>query len=115
MEPSLHAALAHRQEARLPAGQAWLLRSVRRKALQIVLPMLERNAARTACPPATSATCPTCSACLPNPRCLLAPFSVQALGLRALWRVHSPSDRHEPLELLTNDLPQVRMGWDTCW
>ncbi len=36
--------------------------------------------------------------------CLLA---AQALGLRALWRVNSLSDRHEPLELLTNDLPQV--------
>lgn len=35
------------------------------------------------------------------------PVLLQALGLRALWRVHSPSDRHEPLELLTNDLPQV--------
>lgn len=35
---------------------------------------------------------------------------LQALGLRALWRVNSPSDRHEPLELLTNDLPQVRAG-----
>ena len=32
---------------------------------------------------------------------------LQALGLRALWRVNSLSDRHEPLELLTNDLPQV--------
>lgn len=35
---------------------------------------------------------------------------LQALGLRALWRVHSPSDRHEPLELLTNDLPQHDNG-----
>jgi hypothetical protein len=33
---------------------------------------------------------------------------LQALGLRALWRVNSLSDRHEPLELLTNDLPSVR-------
>ena len=32
---------------------------------------------------------------------------LQALGMRALWRVNSPSDRHEPLELLTNDLPHV--------
>lgn len=47
--------------------------------------------AQAAAPP-----CPACPAC-----------PVQALGLRALWRVHSPSDRHEPLELLTNDLPQV--------
>lgn len=30
---------------------------------------------------------------------------LQGLGLRSLWKVHSPSDRHEPLELLTNELP----------
>ncbi|KAL4420366.1 hypothetical protein ABPG77_002306 [Micractinium sp. CCAP 211/92] len=40
---------------------------------------------------------------------------LQALGLRALWRVHSPSDRHEPLELLTNDLPQHDNGMRRAW
>lgn len=50
---------------------------------------------------------PTRPASLPPP--LAGPASLQALGLRALWRVNSPSDRHEPLELLTNDLPQARL------
>lgn len=40
---------------------------------------------------------------------------LQALGLRALWRVNSPSDRHEPLELLTNDLPQCDNGMRRAW
>ena len=40
---------------------------------------------------------------------------LQALGLRALWQVNSPSDRHEPLELLTNDLPQVRAAGGSAW
>ncbi|KAL4430782.1 hypothetical protein ABPG75_006038 [Micractinium tetrahymenae] len=40
---------------------------------------------------------------------------LQALGLRALWRVNSLSDRHEPLELLTNDLPQHDNGMRRAW
>lgn len=40
---------------------------------------------------------------------------LQALGLRALWRVNSLSDRHEPLELLTNDLPQYDNGMRRAW
>lgn len=40
---------------------------------------------------------------------------LQALGLRALWRVHSLSDRHEPLELLSNDLPQYDNGMRRAW
>ncbi|EFN59349.1 hypothetical protein CHLNCDRAFT_137793 [Chlorella variabilis] len=40
---------------------------------------------------------------------------LQALGMRALWRVNSPSDRHEPLELLTNDLPHCDNGMRRAW
>lgn len=40
---------------------------------------------------------------------------LQALGLRALWRVNSLSDRHEPLELLTNDLPSCDNGMRRAW
>lgn len=69
---------------------------------------------------------PSCSradtlCCCSRPRPLALQKAVrrraylQALGLRSLWRVNSPSDRHDPLELLTNDMPACDNGMRRAW
>ncbi|GAB4817841.1 hypothetical protein N2152v2_004887 [Parachlorella kessleri] len=39
---------------------------------------------------------------------------LQGMGLRSLWKVNSPTDRHEPNELLV-DLPENDLAWPLFW